>query len=135
MSFCNAKIGGFGFAKYISNSENPEQQPSEMAEDIWSFGWLLVELLTGETEVDKRTYKDSRSFEEINELIGNGVLDRRLEIPYENGKIMALSKLGEIAQWCIGSSRRVQGVKNRLKIGDVLSGLTQVKHLFFSVSG
>lgn len=69
-----------------------------MAEDTWSFGRLLAELLTGETEVDKQTYKDSRSIEEINELIGSGVLDRRLEIPYENGKIMALSKLGEIAK-------------------------------------
>ncbi|KAH7542207.1 hypothetical protein FEM48_Zijuj02G0048800 [Ziziphus jujuba var. spinosa] len=132
--FCNAKLGGFGVAKYCSSREN-QGQPSEMAEDIWCFGLLLVELLTGEPQVNKQAYKDSRSFEEINELVGNGViLDRRLEIPNERCKTMALTKLGEIANWCIDSSLRVEGDKNNPKIGDVLSGLTQVKHLFCSIS-
>ncbi|KAF3454302.1 hypothetical protein FNV43_RR04749 [Rhamnella rubrinervis] len=133
--FCNAKLGGFGVAKYCSSRENPGQQPSEMAEDIRSFGLLLVELLTGDTQVDKQSYKALRGFGEVNELMGNDFLDRRLEIPNENNKVMALTKLGEIAKWCIGGSCRVEGTKNNPKIGDVLSGLTQVKRLFCSVSG
>ncbi|BBH02315.1 Protein kinase superfamily protein, partial [Prunus dulcis] len=110
--FYNAKLGGFGAAKYCSSSNraNPEQL-SEMAEDIWSFGLLLVELLRGEPLVDRETYKNYRRLEEINELLGSQeCVDRRLTIPHETCK-MGFAKLGEIAKWCIGSSWRVEGVK------------------------
>ncbi|KAI5334848.1 hypothetical protein L3X38_024981 [Prunus dulcis] len=134
--FYNAKLGGFGAAKYCSSSNraNPEQL-SEMAEDIWSFGLLLVELLRGEPLVDRETYKNYRRLEEINELLGSQeCVDRRLTIPHETCK-MGFAKLGEIAKWCIGSSWRVEGGKNNPKIGDVLSGLKQVKLLFSTASG
>lgn len=134
--FYNAKLGGFGAANYCSSSNraNPEQL-SEMAEDIWSFGLLLVELIRGEPLVDRETYKNSRRLEEINELLGSQeCVDRRLTIPHETCK-MCFVKLGEIAKWCIDSSWRVEGGENNPKIGDVLSGLKQVKLLFSTASG
>ena len=136
---CAAKLGGFHVANYCSSSssrEEPQQQLSEMAEDIRSFGLLLVELLTGEPLENKQAYTDSSSLEEVNELVGTqALLDRRLDCLNEPCRIMALTKLGEIAKWCIGSSWRVEGTKSNPTIVDVLSSLTQVKNLFCSASG
>ncbi|PON97612.1 Phosphate-induced protein [Trema orientale] len=135
--FCAAKLGGFRVANYCSSSrEEPHQRLSEMAEDIRLFGLLLFELLTGEPLVNRQASSDCSSLEEINELIETqAILDGRLDYPNEKCKIMALTKLGEIAKWCIGSSLRVEGYKSNPNIVEVLSGLTQVKHLFCSVSG
>ncbi|KAL5766346.1 hypothetical protein ACOSP7_016963 [Xanthoceras sorbifolium] len=132
--FCNAKLGGFGTANYcISNMRNPELT-SEMAEDIWSFGLLLIELLRGELIANRDVYKNFRSRDRINDFVGGQeCLDRRLEIPNEKCKIIGLAKVGEIAKWCIGSCCRVEeGTENSPKVGDVLSSLRQVKQLFSS---
>ncbi|KAK2641061.1 hypothetical protein Ddye_022824 [Dipteronia dyeriana] len=128
--FCNAKLGGFGTANYCSSSNRTNPEPtSEMADDIWSFGLLLVELLRGDPIVNRGVYKNLGSLDQINELVG---LDQRLEIP--NDKIIGLAKFGEIAKWCIGGCCRVQqGSDNSPKVVDVLSSLRQVKQLFSSV--
>ncbi|XP_031277227.1 uncharacterized protein LOC116135651 [Pistacia vera] len=132
--FYNAKLSGFGAASYFSSTRNPEET-SEMAEDICSFGLLLVELLQGEPVVNRQGCRNFSRLEQINDLVGGGIefLDQRLAIPEENWKVMGLAKLGEIAKWCIGSCCRIEGNENDAKIGDVLSGLRQVKQLFCSV--
>ncbi|KAL3718574.1 hypothetical protein ACJRO7_003666 [Eucalyptus globulus] len=90
-----------------------------------------LELLRGEPLENRNL----RSREEINELVdGQDRLDRRLGIPPENSKMRALAKFGEIAIWCINSSSNVEGDENNPKIGDILSGLQQVKKLFCTVS-
>ncbi|KAK0604379.1 hypothetical protein LWI29_015074 [Acer saccharum] len=134
--FCNAKLGGFGTANYCSSSSSNRTNPeptSEMAEDIWSFGLLLVELLRGDPIMNRGVYKNLGSLDQINELVGGReCLDQRLEIP--NDKIIGLAKFGEIAKWCIGGCCRVeQGSENSPKVVDVLSSLRQVKQLFSSV--
>ncbi|KAA8549852.1 hypothetical protein F0562_001536 [Nyssa sinensis] len=132
----NAKLGGFGAANYCTSDGTNPEMPSEMAEDIWSFGLLLVELLRGEPLVNRNASEFFESLEKMNKLLGGQeCLDLRLGIPEEECKIRALAKLGEIAKWCIGSSQGVGGGVNSPKIGDVVSGLNQVKQLFFSVSG
>lgn len=44
---CNAKLAGFGAANYCSGGSNRRncEKTSEMAEDVWGFGILLVENL------------------------------------------------------------------------------------------
>lgn len=131
---CNAKLGGFGAANYCSSNNRPNpEQTSEMAEDIRSFGILLVELLRGEPLRNRHTYKNFSSLDQINDFVGGQeCLDQRLDVPNERCKIMGLAKLSEIAKWCIGCCR-VEGTENDPKVGDVLSGLRQVKQMFCSV--
>lgn len=75
-----------------------------MAEDIWSLGLLLLELLKGNPLADRDGYKNFRSMAEINKLVGGQEsFDERLDIPKDKCKIMALAKFGEIAKWCISS--------------------------------
>ncbi|KAK9274295.1 hypothetical protein L1049_019109 [Liquidambar formosana] len=133
--FYNAKLGGFGAANYCKNNGRDPENPSEMAEDIGSFGFLLVELLRGDPLVIRRASEPFRSLEEINELVGGQeCLDARLDIPKEDCKIMSLSKLGEIAKWCISSCQKIGGDENSPKISDVMLSLKQVKQLFCAVS-
>ncbi|GFZ20641.1 hypothetical protein Acr_28g0013460 [Actinidia rufa] len=120
----NAKLGGFGAAKYCTIDE----MPSEMGGDIWSFGLLLVELLTGKPVINRNASEFCERFEVVDEAVrGQDCLDRRLVIPREECEKMGLAKLGEIAKWCIGRG------ENGPKIGDVVLGLKQVKLLFCSV--
>ncbi|KAF8403605.1 hypothetical protein HHK36_011709 [Tetracentron sinense] len=132
---CNAKLGGFGTANYCKNDGLNPDMPSEMAEDILSFGLMLVELLRGETLMNIYASDSSEYLDEVNGLLGGqGCLDSRLEIPEEECKIMGLTKLGEIAKWCISSRQRGGGYETSPKIGDVVLSLKQVKQLFCSVS-
>ncbi|KAM3740439.1 hypothetical protein ACB098_08G098900 [Castanea mollissima] len=133
--FCNANLGGFGAANYCSNDRTNPGQLSEMAEDIWSLGLLLLELLKGKPLADRDGYKNFRSMEERYELVGGQEsFDERLDIPKDKCKIMALAKYSEIAKWCINSSWSFGKNQDYPKIVDVLSGLTQVKQLFSSAS-
>lgn len=130
----NAKLAGFSKADYCSNNRMNPGDLSEMAEDIWSFGIVLVELLRGQNLDDRNAYKNFRSLEEVNEFVGNHEhFDRRLGIPDEQSRIMGLAKLGEIAKWCIGLGCGVERERNNPQIGDVLSGLKQVKQMFCCV--
>lgn len=133
--FYNAKLGGFGTANYCKNDGINPEKPSEMAEDISSFGLVLAELLRGEPLLNRHASEFFRSLKEFNELDGGGqeCLDPKLDIPQEECKIMSLAKLGEIAKWCIGGSQEVGGDQATPTIGDVVLGLKQVKQLFFSV--
>lgn len=133
--FCNAKLGGFGSARYCNaNNGMDKEELLETAEDMWSFGVLLLELLAGEPVTDRNDYRNFRSLREINEIVGDReFLDRRLGLPDDDCKVMALAKFGDIAKWCISGSLRVEGNDENPKIGDVLSGLRQVKQLFHSV--
>ncbi|CAL5358029.1 unnamed protein product [Camellia sinensis] len=139
----NAKLGGFGASKYCTNEGLNPEMPSEMDEDIRSFGLLLVELLKGEPIFNgNESCEFLRNFEGSDEVLGRGQewLDPRLSIPGEEWKVMGLAKLGEIAKWCIGGgggsgSWRVGMDGNRPKIGDLVSGLEQVKQLFCCSSG
>lgn len=91
--FCNAKLGRFGAANYCNNDRTNPDELSEMAEDIWSFGVLLFELLVGEPLANRDSYQNFKSLEEINELVGgHESLDVRLDIPKDKCKIMALVK-------------------------------------------
>lgn len=126
----NAKLGGFGTANYFSSSRTSHPEPtSEMAEDVWSFGLLLLELLYGQCILNRDQYKNS---EQMNLVGGLDKLDRRLTVPTEKNKILSLTKFGEIAKWCIGSCRIEVSSECSPKIGDVLSSLRQVKKLFSS---
>ncbi|KAJ9172251.1 hypothetical protein P3X46_015512 [Hevea brasiliensis] len=128
---CNAKLAGFSNANYCSNEGMNPGDLSEMAEDIWSFGVVLVELLRGQNLDDRTAYKNFRSLEEINDFVGTQEhLDQRLGIPDAQNKIMGLAKLGEIAKWCIVLGCGVGRERNNPQIGDVLSGLKQVKQMF-----
>lgn len=66
-------------------------------------------------------------------MIGNFSI-LRLGLPSDDCKVVALAKFGDIAKWYIGGSLRVEDNHENLKIGDVLSGLQQVKQLFHSIS-
>ena len=113
--YYNAKLGGFGGASYEANPGIL----SEMAEDIRSFGLLLVELLRGEALGD--------GLEEVNTI----ELDQRLSVPKEEYKMGSLIKLGEIAKWCISTTS--PGAETITpKIGDIVSSLKQVEQLFNS---
>lgn len=117
--YYNAKLGGFGGASYCTSYEANPDILSVMAEDIRSFGLLLVELLRGEGLGD--------GFEEVNTI----ELDQRLSVPKEEYKMGGLTKLGEIAKWCISTTG--PGAETITpKIGDIVSGLKQVEQLFNS---
>ncbi|XP_031402372.1 receptor-like protein kinase 7 isoform X2 [Punica granatum] len=133
--FCNAKLGGFGSARYCNAVEitDGEEDTSETAEDMWSFGILLLELLAGEPLLNRNDYRNFGSLKEMNEIMGDQeFVDQRLGLPSDDCKIVALTKFGDIAKWCVSGILRVDD--ENPKIGDVVSGLQQVKQLFHSAS-
>lgn len=126
----NAKLSGFGSAKYCMNDGSIATNGSEMAGDILNLGLLFVELVRGET-LTNRSSCTSGYLNEVNDIVGiQEGLDPRLELPLGENKIMGLEKLGEIANWCINGSR--VGENTSPKIGDVVLSLKQVKKLFIS---
>ncbi|CAK9184385.1 unnamed protein product [Ilex paraguariensis] len=137
--YYNAKLAGFGAANRCTSNESKPRPPPEMAEDIRSFGLLLVELLRGKPLIsgyDSDWIENFEIFEGINSknFDDHECLDPRLGIPKEECKSQGLAKLGEIAKWCINTNPRIGGYENTPKIGDVVSGLKQVKKLFCSFS-
>ncbi|XP_024541109.1 uncharacterized protein LOC112349981 [Selaginella moellendorffii] len=105
----NAKLSGFGRAQ----SSSVAIKPSLKLQDVYSFGSLVLELVTGKASSDRKHKREALAAIETG--MGHTIMDKRLENESQ------IAKMGEIAAWCMSDSRRQPSM---VEVSSTLSQVT-----------